>query len=118
MILHRGDTLTAMAQLAGVAESLPDAGGGAELYLLIGKTALANGDASQGEEWLRKAAAGGTPATAPAAELELGRLLLGLGRRQEAVDTLEHMILSYGGSALVPQARRLLDQARGGVPRI
>ena len=118
MILHRGDTVTAMAQLAGVAESLPDAGGGAELYLLIGKTALANGDASQGEEWLRKAAAGGTPATAPAAELELGRLLLGLGRRQEAVDTLEHMILSYGGSALVPQARRLLDQARGGVPRI
>jgi len=118
MILHRGDTLTAMAQLAGVAESLPDAGGGAELYLLIGKTALANGDASQGEEWLRKAAAGGTPATAPAAELELGRLLLRLGRRQEAVDTLEHMILSYGGSALVPQARRLLDQARGGVPSI
>jgi tetratricopeptide (TPR) repeat protein len=118
MMLQQGDTVTAMAQLAAVAESLPDAGGGAELYLLIGKAALASGDASQGEVWLRKAAAGGTPATAPAAELELARLLLSLGRRQEAVDTLEHMILSYGESALVPQARRLLDQARGGIPRI
>ena len=118
MILHRGDTVTATAQLAGVAESLPDAGGGAELYLLIGKTALASGDVSQGEEWLRKAAVGGSPATAPAAELELGHLLLSLGRKQEAIDILEHMILSYGQSALVPQARRLLDQARGGVPRI
>ena len=118
MILHRGDTATAMARLADVAEGLPDAGGGAELYLLIGKTALASGDLSQGEEWFRKAAVGGTPATAPAAELELGRLLLSLGRKQEAVDILEHLILSYGESALVPQARRLLDQARGGVPRI
>ncbi len=118
MILHRGDTVTAVAQLAGVAESLPDAGGGAELYLLIGKAALANGDMSRGEAWLRKAAAGGTQATAPAAELELGRMLLKLGRREEAIDTLEHMILSYGGSALAPQARRLLDQARGGIPRI
>ncbi len=118
LMLHRGDSATAVARLAGVAEDLPDAGGGAELYLLIGKVAVARGDISQGEEWFHRAAVGGTPATAPAAELELGRLLLSLGRRQEAVDILEHLILSYGESALVPQARRLLDQARGGVPRI
>lgn len=118
LMLHRGDSATAVARLAGVAEDLPDAGGGAELYLLIGKIAVASGDISQGEEWFHRAAIGGTPATAPAAELELGRLLLSLGRRQEAVDILEHLILSYGESALVPQARRLLDQARGGVPRI
>ena len=37
---------------------------------------------------------------------------------REAVDILEHLILSYGESVLVPQARRLLDQARGGIPRI
>ena len=57
------------------------------------------------------------PATAPAAELELGRLLLAVGRRDEAVATLEHLILTYSSSALVPQARRLLDEARGAVPR-
>lgn len=118
MILHRGDTAAAITRLAHVAGGLPDAGGGAELYLLIGKAAVSSGDVSQGEEWFRKASAGGAPATAPAAELELGRLMLALGRKQEAIETLEHLILSYGESALVPQARRLLDQARGGVPRI
>jgi hypothetical protein len=30
---------------------------------------------------------------------------------------LEHLILTYPESALVPQARRLLDQTRGAVPR-
>jgi hypothetical protein len=30
---------------------------------------------------------------------------------------LEHLILTYPESALVPQARRTLDQARGAVPR-
>ncbi|MEE8477625.1 MAG: hypothetical protein V3S19_04605, partial [Gemmatimonadales bacterium] len=118
LILHQGDTATAVGRLADVAGGLPDAGGGAELYLLIAKAAVASGDISQGEEWFRRAAVGGSRATAPAAELELGRLLMSLGRRQEAVDILEHLILSYGESALVPQARRLLDQARGGIPRI
>jgi hypothetical protein len=40
------------------------------------------------------------------------------GRRHgEAVEVLEHMILTYPQSALVPQARRKLDEARGAVPR-
>jgi hypothetical protein len=33
------------------------------------------------------------------------------------VSTLEHLILTYSTSALVPQARRALDEARGAVPR-
>jgi hypothetical protein len=33
------------------------------------------------------------------------------------VQVLEHLILTYPESALVPQARRTLDQARGAVPR-
>ncbi|MGH7519201.1 MAG: hypothetical protein ACREOC_17345, partial [Gemmatimonadales bacterium] len=56
-------------------------------------------------------------AAAPAAELALGRLLLETERAAEAVQALEHLILTYPESALVPQARRALDQARGAVPR-
>jgi len=32
------------------------------------------------------------------------------------VTLLEHLILTYPGSALIPQARRRLDEARGAVP--
>jgi len=37
-------------------------------------------------------------------------------RTTEAVAQLEHLILAYPGSAAVPQARRDLDAARGGIP--
>jgi hypothetical protein len=30
---------------------------------------------------------------------------------------LEHLILTYPQSALVPQARRKLDEARGAIPK-
>jgi len=33
------------------------------------------------------------------------------------VEILEHLILTYPRSALVPQARRKLDEARGAVPK-
>ena len=118
LTLHLGDSASAMAQLADVAHGLPSREGGAEVYLLIGTVAAAANEPASAELWLGLAAAGATPATAPAAELELARLLISLGRADEAVETLEHLILTYGESALVPQARRLLDQARGGVPRI
>ena len=57
------------------------------------------------------------PATAPAAELALGELLLARHRTADGIAQLEHLILTYPQSVLVPQARRLLDQARGAVPR-
>ena len=39
------------------------------------------------------------------------------GRKDGAISPLEHLILTYPESALVPQARRALDQARGAVPQ-
>jgi len=57
------------------------------------------------------------PATAPAALLELGRLLASSGRGGEAVPVFEQLILDYPRSALVPQARRALDEAKGAVPQ-
>jgi hypothetical protein len=59
----------------------------------------------------------GAPGTAPAAELALADLLLQQKRPADAVAQLEHLILTYPGSALVPQARRRVVEARGAVPR-
>jgi hypothetical protein len=43
--------------------------------------------------------------------------MLAARRHAEAVTQLEHLILAYPESALVPQARRALDVARGAVPQ-
>jgi len=75
------------------------------------------GDPELAERLYRAAASREAPATVPAAELALAELLLERRRAEEAVAQLEHLILTYPESALVPQARRMLDQARGAVPR-
>ena len=116
LTLVRGDSAGAVARLVAVADGLPAAGGGAELRLLAGQVEVGQGHAESAERLLRAAADSTAPAAAPAAELELARLLLSLGRNREAVDQLEHLILAYPGSAVVPQARRVLDAARGGIP--
>ncbi|MEZ4414039.1 MAG: hypothetical protein R2910_13705 [Gemmatimonadales bacterium] len=114
--LARGDSAAAVAELLQVADGLPPAAGGAELRLLAGRIELARGRTDDAERLLRSAADSSAPATAPAAELVLARLFLSLDRRDEAVALLEHLILTYPGSAAVPQARRVLDAARGGIP--
>ena len=53
---------------------------------------------------------------APAAELEWARALRRRGDSAGAVARLEHLILSYPQSALVPQARRELELARAAIP--
>ena len=55
---------------------------------------------------------------APQAELEWSRALLRAGDRTGAVQHLEHMILTYPASSLVPQARRELDLIRSAVPPV
>jgi TolA-binding protein len=53
---------------------------------------------------------------APQAELEWARALRRRGDHAGALAHLEHLILTYPQSALVPQARRELDLARAAVP--
>jgi tetratricopeptide (TPR) repeat protein len=115
--LERGDSARAAAALEAVAAKLPLAKGGAEVRLLAGRTAAATGHHSAAERLFREAAVEQAPATAPAAELALAELLLREGKKDDAIAQLEHLILTYPASALVPQARRTLDQARGGVPQ-
>lgn len=116
LALARGDSGAAVVSLVEVAGGLPAAGGAAELRLLAGQIELARGRSAEAERLLRRAADSSAPATAPAAELALARLLITLDRNGEAVALLEHLILTYPGSASVPQARRVLDAARGGIP--
>jgi hypothetical protein len=115
--LEQGDTARAIEALEEVSRKLPAGQGGAEVAFLAGRLAAARSDRSAAERLFRIAAVGNAPGTAPAAELALGELFLSQDRAPEAVAQLEHMILTYPESALVPQARRRLDQARGAVPK-
>ncbi|HET8835685.1 MAG TPA: tetratricopeptide repeat protein [Gemmatimonadales bacterium] len=117
LALARGDTARAVAGLDKVGKDLPPDKGGAEIYLLAGRLAAAAGKPTDAERMFKAAAVQTAPGTAPAAELALSELLLDQRRPAEAVAQLEHLILTYPSSALVPQARRRLDEARGGVPQ-
>ena len=116
LALARGDTSKAVDGLERTAGNLPAAKGGAELRLMAGRLAAASRKPGDAERLLKAAAVPEAPGTAPAAELALAELLLDRDRPQEAVAQLEHLILTYPASALVPQARRRLDEARGAVP--
>jgi len=52
---------------------------------------------------------------APEAELEWARALRHGGQTQAAIEHLEHLILTYPQSALLPQARRELELSRNGI---
>jgi hypothetical protein len=115
--LEQADTAHAIDGLEEAARTLPPDRGGAGVVFFAGQLAAASGKGADAERLLRAAAVKDAPATAPAAELALAELLLTQNRPADAVARLEHLILTYPESALVPQARRRLDQARGAVPK-
>lgn len=117
LLLEQGDTAQAATMLEQLAGELAPQQGGAELNLLVGRLLVATGRIAEAERLFRAAAVKDAPGTAPAAELALAELLISTQRPAEAVDLLEHLILTYPQSALVPQARRKLDEARGAVPK-
>jgi hypothetical protein len=84
----------------------------------MGDLARESGDVERAESLFMEALdADSLGPSAPMAEYALGVVLAGSGRGEAAADRLEHMILTHPGSALVPEARRLLDQVRGAIPR-
>jgi predicted Zn-dependent protease len=115
--LERGDTAKAITGLERLATQLPAAAGGAELRLQVGRLQRARGRNEEAEQSFRTAAAAGARPTTPAAFLELARLLLASERKEEGLAILEQIILEHSESAVTPQARRLLDETRGAVPR-
>ena len=117
LTLAQADTADAAARLERAAADLPPAKGGAEVRLLAGRLYGRLGKSADAERLFRAAAVPEAPGTAPAAELALAELLIEQGRTADAIPRLEHLILTYPESALVPEARRRLDQARGAVPK-
>lgn len=115
--LEQKDTVKAVRELADLANALPPEAGGAELRLQVGRLEWAQGHKAEAERWFREAAAAKVEATVPAASLELARLLAATNRQAESQTILEQLILEHPQSAVIPQARRLLDELRGAVPR-
>jgi thioredoxin-like negative regulator of GroEL len=117
LAVEQGDTARGVSVLEKVAAGLPDERGGADVRLYAGRVARAAGRTADAERLFRAADVPASKATAPAAELALAGLLVDSQRPKEAAAVLERMILGFPDSALIPQARRLLDEVRGAVPR-
>src|SRR5438552_7391529 len=120
LLLARGDSAAAVAALRRAGNALPANNGRADVLLLAGQVAMALGevrDTTASEIFAGIVAAGSGGAAPPAAELGWARLLLRRGKAQDAVAHLEHLILTYPGSAVVPEARRELELAKGAIPR-
>jgi tetratricopeptide (TPR) repeat protein len=122
LLLARGDSAAAVAALRRAASALPVEHGRPDVLLLAGQVAAARSGADSRDTtaaalFAEVVRTGGDGAAAPAAELAWARLLLRGGATADAVAHLEHLILTYPGSAVVPEARRELERARGAIPR-
>jgi hypothetical protein len=116
LALERRDSVAAVRHLEAVAAALPPERGGAEVLLLVGRVQIGLRNVDEAERLFGVVAELGVPASAAQAELELARLHLAKNRQPLAIDLLEHLLVTYPASAVVPQARRLLDVAKGAVP--
>ncbi|MEX2155936.1 MAG: hypothetical protein WD773_03745 [Gemmatimonadales bacterium] len=125
LTLARGDSAGAIVTLRRAAGRLPAQGGGGrpDVLLIAGQVAARLGGAANEatatalfDEIVRSGGSGEGAAPA-AAELEWARLLVRQGRSGDAIPHLEHLILTYPGSAFVPEARRELERARGAIPK-
>jgi len=121
LTLARGDSAAAVTALRRAAGGLPPQGGRLDVLLIAGQVASRLGGqhdvtaVALFDEIARAGAEGG--AAAPAAELEWARLLIRQGHAADAIPRLEHLILTYPNSAVVPEARRELERAKGAIPK-
>lgn len=115
LALARADTTRAAAQFEASAGDVPDA---APLLLSIAARLLrATADSARSEAiWKALVANHAQSPEAAESDLELARLFRRRGDAAGAIARLEHLILTYPQSALVPQARRELELAKGTIP--
>lgn len=114
--LERADSLHAARELAAIGGRLPVAAGGAELHLLAARILSAAGRDAEAEPLLAGVGESAAPAAAAAAMLEMARIEARTGRQPAATERLEALILAWPGSAVTPEARRMLAVLRGSVP--
>ena len=115
LTLARGDTVSAAAALVVSADQLP-AVASLLLYIAGQLRASQENDTQAVPLWQRVVEQYAASAEAPAAELEWARALRRHGDDATAQQRLEHMILTYPLSALVPQARRDLELVKNAIP--
>jgi hypothetical protein len=115
LALARGDSLGAATQFAQSAESTPAI---RSLLLLTAAQIQASmkHDADAIALWKRVLDQEKDSPEAPQAELEWARMLRRKNDAAGASAHLEHMILAYPQSALVPQARRELELTKSSIP--
>lgn len=114
--LLAADTGRAIGRLAALAERLPAAEGGSDLFAWAGQLAVLAQDDRAARLLGRALAVEPEGPQTPGALLGLAELAARAGRTDEAIERLEALILEHPTSAVVPQARRLLDQVRGRIP--
>lgn len=115
LALARGDSAGAVGGLLTAADSLPDAAS-----LLLSTAAQIEADRSRDAAavalWARITERHSDTPEAAEADLLWARVLRRQGDASGATARLEHLILTYPTSALVPQARRELELVRGTIP--
>jgi tetratricopeptide (TPR) repeat protein len=111
LALARGDSAQAAMRFERAADELPDA---APLLLALAARVQSarRQDGPAIALWTRILSQYATAPEAAESDLEWARTLRRKGDVKGAVDHLEHLILTYPQSALVPQARRELDAVR------
>ena len=120
LALARGDSAVAVTALRQAAGQLTVEHGRGDVLLLAGRICERLGPQGEAtaallfDEVVRGGGAGAAP---PAAELAWAELLLRQGHNEGAVQHLERLILAYPESAVVPEARQRLDQAKGAIPK-
>lgn len=115
LALARSDSTAAAAQFVDAADKTPVV----RSLLLLSAAQIQSrrgNDADAIALWKRILDTENDSPEAPQAELEWARTLRRAGDASGAAAHLEHLILTYGGSALVPQARRELDLAKAAIP--
>ena len=115
LTLARGDTLEAAADFQAAAGKLPEAG---SLLLATAARLYAARNALPQATAIWRSIVEGSPDApeAPEADLEWARALRASGETEASVKRLEHLILTYPESAMVPQARREMELARRSIP--
>lgn len=114
LALARGDTAAAATGFEKAASELGDA---APLLLATAARlyAASNSEPEAITLWSTIVQKSSDSPEAPEAELEWARALRRGGQTPAAVEHLEHLILTYPQSALLPQARRELELSRQGI---
>ncbi|MBM4187230.1 MAG: hypothetical protein FJ206_07965 [Gemmatimonadetes bacterium] len=116
--LERRDSAGAAADLESLAPGFPKDHGQAEMLLLAGRIRQAAGDRAAAERLFGVVVGLKVPAASAAAALEAARMMVDSDRRPLAIETLETLLLDFPTSAVAPQARRLLDVAKGAIPPV